>query len=170
MVDVLMRVHGAQLVCDGVCTPLPHTYTHDHDSVIAFWATLIPAILICILLELTLLMFLAVRGAVNVSQELDLRLTPLNTDRAFVAKMLVRAAFDMKVSEEETMGVQSNKESGGETKTGGRHPIVNILSLIILKGKVVLTGILFKQVTQRVAPYDTATWIKPYTGTVSHGP
>ena len=79
--------------------------------------------------------------------------------------MLVRTTFELPDPEDDSLGVNA---SGGDD--GGRNPILNVLAVLFIKGKVVLTGILFKQVTQRVAPYDTATWIKPYTGTVSHGP
>jgi hypothetical protein len=40
------------------------------------------------------------------------------------------------------------------------------VAVAFIKGKVVLTGIAFKQVTQRVVDYDVATWLKPYSGTM----
>lgn len=85
-----------EAVCDDVCTELPHTHSHDPDSVIMFWTFNILGIAIGIVCELTLLMYTAVRSAVKVAECLDLRLTPLNSDRSFVAKMLVRAAFDLR--------------------------------------------------------------------------
>ena len=45
--------------------------------------------------ELALLAFIAIRSSVRVADSIDLRLVPLNEDRAFVANMLVRAAFEM---------------------------------------------------------------------------
>jgi len=93
---------------------------------------------------------------------LDLRLTPLNSDRAFVANMLVRAAFELGDPEEETMGVESNQ--GG---AGGERPLWrNLLTGFWIKGKVVITGTVFKQIVARTAAYDTATWLKPYLGTM----
>ena len=45
--------------------------------------------------ELAGLIIVAIRGAVRVADSIDLRLVPLNEDRAFVANMLVRSAFEM---------------------------------------------------------------------------
>jgi hypothetical protein len=45
--------------------------------------------------ELALLSVTAIRSSVRVADSIDLRLVPLNEDRAFVANMLVRAAFEM---------------------------------------------------------------------------
>ena len=52
-------------------------------------------IVVGIVCEIFFLMSTAVRSAVMVSQAVDLRLVPLNAERAFVAKMLVRAAFEI---------------------------------------------------------------------------
>lgn len=52
-------------------------------------------IVIGIVFELNLLIFVAIRSSVRVADSIDLRLVPLNEDRAFVANMLVRAAFEM---------------------------------------------------------------------------
>ena len=97
----------------------------------------------------------------RVSWALDLRLTPLNADRANVAGMLVRAAFELPDSDEAVMGVESTKEKKGAEG----NFLKNLLTVGWIKGKVILTGTAFKQITQRVVDYDTATWIKPYSGT-----
>eukprot|EP01043_Picozoa_sp_COSAG02_P077983 COSAG02_NODE_17340_length_1011_cov_1.100877_2_plen_75_part_00 len=52
-------------------------------------------IVLGIVFELALLSVTAIRSAVRVADSIDLRLVPLNEDRAFVANMLVRAAFEM---------------------------------------------------------------------------
>ena len=52
-------------------------------------------IAIGIVAELALLSLIAIRSSVRVADSIDLRLVPLNEDRAFVANMLVRAAFEM---------------------------------------------------------------------------
>jgi Ca2+-binding EF-hand superfamily protein len=144
------------------CTSLLHTYKADHEPVIWFWVLNVMGIVAGIVFELSLLMSTALRSAVRVSHALDLRLTPLNSDRAFVANMLVRSVFELGDPEDEVMGVESAKDKG---KTG-RSPFMDVLAILFIKGKVVFTGVLFKQITARVAPYDVATWIKPYTGTM----
>lgn len=62
------------------------------------------------------------------------------------------------------MGVESGKESSAEADERGA--LMNILAVAFIKGKVVITGTLFKQITVRVCDYDTATWLKPYSGTM----
>ncbi len=52
-------------------------------------------IVIGIAFEIFFLMSTAVRSAIMVSKAIDLRLVPLNAERAFVAKMLVRAALEI---------------------------------------------------------------------------
>ena len=52
-------------------------------------------IVIGIVVEIFFLMSTAVRSAIMVSKAIDLRLVPLNAERAFVAKMLVRAALEI---------------------------------------------------------------------------
>lgn len=60
------------------------------------------------------------------------------------------------------MGVEAKQ--GG---VGGERPLWrNILTGAWIKGKVVITGFLFKQIVVRTAAYDTATWLKPYLGTM----
>ena len=148
--------------CYDDCTALGQTYAHSPDSIHIWWAANITGIVIGICFELSLLMYTAVRSAVRVSWSLDLRLTPLNADRAFVANMLVRAAFEMADPSHAVMGVESSKE----TKSLERSKLRELLAVVFIKGKVVLTGTAFKQITMRVVDYDTATWIKPFSGTM----
>ena len=125
-----------------------------------FWVLNIAGIGIGIVFELSLLMMTAVRSAVRVSYCLDLRLTPLNADRAKVAGMLVRTAFELPDPEDDSLGVDAAQSSEK------RHPIMDVLAVAFIKGKVVLTGALFKQITAKLVAYDTATWLKPYSGTM----
>ena len=154
---------------DMYCQPLPKTF-HQSDErdkeLVTWWILNVIGIVLGICFEIPLLMYTAVRSAVRVSWSLDLRLTPLNADRAFVANMLVRAAFEMGDPDGDVMGVDSGKEAKAEAEEEGRSRLRDLLAVAFVKGKVVITGVLFKQITARVANYDTATWIKPYTGTM----
>ena len=62
----------------------------------------------------------------------------------------------------DTLGVEASKEA----KTEKRSRIKDDFAVAFIKGKLVLTGVLFKQITMLVIAYDTATWIKPYCGTM----
>ena len=59
----------------------------------------------------------AVKAAVQVGGAISLRLIPLNKDRAFVAAMLVRTAFELPDPEGEVMGV--NTELDDDAVKGG---------------------------------------------------
>eukprot|EP01051_Picozoa_sp_SAG22_P002652 SAG22_NODE_120_length_19227_cov_7.584013_16_plen_1054_part_00 len=144
------------------CTPLLHTFTHSHEVLYIFWALNLTSIVVCIVFELSLLMYTAVRSAVLMSSHIDLRLTPINRDRAFVANMLVRTCFELGDPEGELMGVDTEKEQ----KHHDRPLILDILAVLFIKGKVVITGALFKFITSKMVSYDTATWLKPYSGTM----
>ena len=76
------------------CSPLPST--PKNSPRFQYWWTLnVAGIVLGIIFELSLLMYTALRSVVMVSQAVGLRLIPLNNDRAFVAEMLVRAAFEL---------------------------------------------------------------------------
>jgi len=155
------------LVEDMYCQPLPKTFGQSDardKELVTWWVLNVIGIVLGICFEIPLLMYTAVRSAVRVSASLDLRLTPLNQDRAFVANMLVRAAFEMGDPEGDVMGVDSGKEAKESEDEG--HLLKDLFAVAFIKGKVVITGVLFKQLTARAVSYDTATWIKPYTGTM----
>ena len=144
----------------GECAPLKKTlmsrpidlgYQQGSNTVV---------LVICIVFEILGLMFTALRSAVKVSKALDLRLTPLNTDRAFVAKMLVRAVFELGDEEGEVMGV----DAGGGEEAISRPLVVNIMAVFWIKGRVLLTGTFFKFFTCMAFNWDGATWMKPWTG------
>jgi hypothetical protein len=76
------------------CSPLPATPLNS-PRLHYWWMVNVTGIVIGIVFELSLLMYTALRSSVLVSEAVGLRLIPLNQDRAFVAEMLVRAAFEM---------------------------------------------------------------------------
>jgi hypothetical protein len=43
---------------------------------------------------------------------------------------------------------------------------VTVLSVGWIKGRVLISGVLLKMLTSKVTNYDTATWLKPYSGTM----
>ena len=148
-------------VCDDDCTPLRATFLRDPAAVYMFWILNVAGIVVGIIFELSLLMLTAVRSAVRVSRSLDLRLTPLNADRAFVARMLVRTAFELEDPDDTVMGVESSKEA----KNSEGNVFWTAFAVVWIKGKVILTGTAFKQITAANAEYDNAQWLKPFLGT-----
>lgn len=76
------------------CSPLAATPLNS-PRLHYWWLLNVIGIVVGVVFELSLLMYTALRSAVLVSDAVGLRLIPLNPDRAFVAEMLVRAAFEM---------------------------------------------------------------------------
>ena len=104
-----------------------------------------------IIFEIGLLIFTALRSAVKVSSAIDLRLTPLNADRAKVAGMLIRSVFELPDPEDDSL-VDASAEAGS-----GRSPIWDVLAIILVKAKVILTGVVFKQITANTAIAQVVT-------------
>ena len=144
-------------------------------------------IVLGIILEIGLLIFTALRSAVKVSTAVDLRLVPLNQDRAKVAGMvrsrplrtgptppqwwhaetsrsivqIIRSVFELPdPNEDDSLGLESHGYNQ-------RSKVWDVMAIVFIKSKVLITGFFFKQITQKVVLYDTATWIMPYTGTMA---
>eukprot|EP01043_Picozoa_sp_COSAG02_P033959 COSAG02_NODE_2347_length_9092_cov_4.284666_4_plen_621_part_00 len=145
---------------DDECVPLQKTADRDHEAMVFFMAWNFSVMGLLVVVELVALMLTALRSAVKVSIALDLRLTPLNEDRAFVANMLVRSVFELGDSEGDVMGVAASGQDAGHA----RPAIVNVMAIAWIKGRVVITGTVFKQICARITNYDTAHWAKPYAG------
>eukprot|EP01048_Picozoa_sp_COSAG05_P008932 COSAG05_NODE_705_length_7850_cov_2.428719_7_plen_165_part_00 len=73
------------------------------------------------------------------------------------AAMLVRTAFELPDPEGEVMGV----DAGVEANASDGHLLHDLLAIAYVKGKVLLTGIIGKQVALRTTSFSTFTWIGP---------
>ena len=150
-------------LADKDCTNLLGTSSYDTglDRLMKWWGLNIIGIVVGIIFEIGLLIFTALRSAAKVTAAIDMRLTPVNEDRAKVAGMVIRSVFELPDPEDSDLGVDASAEAGS-----GRSPIWDIVAVILVKAKVILTGVVFKQITARLVSYDTATWLKPYSGTM----
>jgi len=144
----------------GECAPLKQTLTSRTTTVGTMMIINISMVVVMIVFELLGLMLTALRSAVLVSKALDLRLTPLNKDRAFVAEMLVRSVFELGDSENNDLGV----DAGGGEEAVTRPILVNVAAVLWIKGRVLITGTLFKFFTKMGFNWDAATWLAPWTG------
>lgn len=147
----------------GECVPLTRP---DSARLLRFLVLNTSMVVVMIVLELSGLMYTALRSAVKVSKALDLRLTPLNAQRAFVANMLVRSVFELGDVEGTVLGVDAGAADDEEEAGGLWNTIKNILAVVWIKGKVILTGSAFKILTGMATNWDTATFLKPYSGTM----
>jgi hypothetical protein len=60
------------------------------------------------------------------------------------------------------MGI--NTDTGADDEAG---VVQATLIAAWFKGKVILSGVVLKALTARVVPYDTATFLKPFSGTMA---
>ena len=124
---------------------------------ILFWAVLGPVLAVSMSLEVGLLLYFAMRYCTRVAWALDIRLTPLNTDRAFVANSLVRAAFELGNPDSPMLGVDPQQPEGDAS---------TVVMLMLFKLKAFLTGTLIKFIVGVVCSPGTSLWLKPWLGMV----
>ena len=130
---------------------------NEDNKLLVWWLAFIPVMLIFSVLEVLILFYCAMSYTTQVAWALDIRLSPINADRAFVANALVRAAFELGNSNSPVLGVDPGNSSGDFKR---------FLLLLIYKGKVVLTGVLLKMLITYTCPLEFAYWAKPWLGIV----
>jgi hypothetical protein len=129
------------------------------NKLITWWVILGITIALNIVFELGFLMYYAVYYATRVAWAIDIRLHPLNADRAFVADSLVRAAFELGNPESVVMGVDPHAADDGHT--------FKIAALALYKGKALITGLLLKAIVGKVTEPEFALWWKPWLGMIT---
>ena len=127
------------------------------NSILRFWVILGIAIGINVVVEILLLMRVSVMYCTKVAWALDQRLVPLNADRAFVADSLVRAAFELGNPNTPMMGVDPQAQTKSKTKV--------VTMVLLYKAKVVLLGIVLKQIVALTTPAGFAAYAMPWVGT-----
>ena len=129
------------------------------NSLLWWWIWLVAAIGLNIVFEIGGLMYVAMHYATKVAWALNIRLSPLNADRAFVADSLVRAAFELGNPDAPLLGVDPHAQPGGVC--------LKTLMMGMYKGKVVLTGLALKFVVGKVTEPQFGMWAKPWLGMVT---
>ena len=146
-----------------VCACVNHDegeITVGHENVILeWWVILGVTIGVNIVFEILCLMYTSVFYATRVAWALDIRLHPLNADRAFVADSLVRAAFELGNPQSAVMGVDPQSDEGGH--------LMKVLSLFMYKGKCLFTGLALKFVVGKATEPEFGLWWKPWLGMVT---
>ena len=145
-------------VCGCVHNTNGQVLLGTESHIVAWWAILVIVIVANILFEIPGLMYVALKYSTSVAGVLDIRLSPLNPDRAFVADSLVRAAFELGNPNSAVLGVDPGAASSGELKQA--------LMVLIYKLKVVITGLLMKTLIGKVTDPDFGLWAKPWLGMV----
>lgn len=108
-----------------------------------FWTLLIIAIGIQATFEIGLLYYYAIKYAVSVSECLQMRLHPLNRDRAFVGTSLVKSALELPNPSTAILGVDPLKDQGA------MGPCAQACFLLIYKAKIGMTSVILKLILRR---------------------
>ena len=148
--DPLLQTH---------CVPLRMTHTVDEQRFFLFNIYNLIAIIGCVVCELSLLMYTAVKSAVLVSEALELRLTPLNEDRARVGRMLVQTVFEIPDPEGKAMGVDSEADKEEEDIGSILH---NFFAAVWYKGKTFITGQILLLILEKIIAYEYLIFLRPY--------
>ena len=130
------------------------------NVLIEWWVILGAAIAVNCVFEILGLMYIAIFYATQVAWALDIRLHPLNADRAFVADSLVRAAFELGNPQTVVMGVDPHSDDEG-------GHCMKAIGLILYKGKALLTGLALKVVIGKLTEPEVGLWMKPWGGMVT---
>jgi hypothetical protein len=133
MQTLVLDYTSVQSICNNcecwVCACINHKNgvitVGSENKLVWFWVVLGTVIGVNIVFEICGLMYTAVFYATRVAWAMDIRLNPLNADRAFVADSLIRAAFELGNPDSPVMGVDPHADQGGALGTNSGQQICN---------------------------------------------
>ena len=129
----------------------------DPERLLWFHALNFSSIGFFVVFEIGLLMYFCAKYCVKVAWALDMRLVPLNTDRAFVADSLVRAAFELGNPDSPVLGVDPHAEVLSNFRKA--------VGLGLYKAKVILHSQLHKLLLTKTTSPSFYMYAKPWLGT-----
>lgn len=142
---------GSELeLAEGKCEMSPQAI------IIQFWTVVGIVLGICCCAEIVAMYWYSIKNAVRVANVMDLRLKPLNRDRAFVGGSLVRAALELGNTQGVVFGTDPLREQSSKTAL-----IQAILALLYVL-KIALSGFLIKVLIKRVMTRGSAKFALPW--------
>ena len=108
------------------------------EKITMFWSFNIAALSICTMFEIAGLYYFGILNAVRVANMIDMRLLPMNRDRANVAQSLIRAALELGQSNVVSLGIDPLREEAKSNK------ILNLVFTVLYMAKIFLTGFTMK--------------------------
>lgn len=110
----------------------------DQERFALFWAINGSALGICTLLEIAGLYYFGMKNSIRVANKLDMRLLPLNRDRATVAQSLIRAALELGQANDVMFGVDPLRDHTSKSQA------IEVLIAVVYAAKIFLTGFMMK--------------------------
>ena len=118
--------------------PMDHTNAKDQERFMIFWAVNGGALGVCTLAEIAGLYYFGMKNSVRVANKLDMRLLPLNRDRATVAQSLIRSALELGQANTVMFGVDPLRDHSTKSTA------IEVVIAIIYAAKIFLTGFMMK--------------------------
>ena len=149
--ETICTVENGTAACDANrCAATPHNDT-------LFFALCLGTTLgICVGWELATMYYMSIKNCARVANALDLKLKPLNRDRAFAASSLVRAALELGNSNDIVFGVDPLREH-----TSGNTAAMLMLT-VLYTAKIALSGFVIKVAIKRMAARGSAKYAMPW--------
>eukprot|EP01050_Picozoa_sp_SAG11_P019725 SAG11_NODE_3192_length_2622_cov_1.761395_3_plen_370_part_00 len=126
------------------------------DIIIQFWTVVGVVLGVCCVLEIAAMYWYSIKNSVRVANVMDLRLKPLNKDRAFVGGSLVRAALELGNTQGVVFGTDPLREQS--TKTAALQALFALLYVL----KIAVSGFLIKVLIKRVMTRGSAKFALPW--------
>jgi hypothetical protein len=150
-----MAVTGATL-SDNPNPMLDHSDPYDQERFMTFWSVNGMALGICTLCEIAGLYFFGMKNSVKVANKLDMRLMPLNRDRATVAQSLIRSALELGQANDVMFGVDPLRDHSTKSQ------VIEVLIAVIYAAKIFLTGFMMKVLVKRFMARGGAKFALPW--------
>ena len=137
---------------------ITHVNTDDEhmERVTMFWSFNGAALGICTCFEIMGLYYFGILNAVRVANMIDMRLVPMNRDRANVAQSLIRAALELGQSNVVALGIDPLREEAKKNK------ILNLAFTVLYMAKIFLTGFTMKVLLKRFFARGGAKYALPW--------
>lgn len=143
------------LQTNGLFDPTTGELTAE-ATLVAFWTMNVLVLCVVAIAEIITLYYFAIKSAVMVAGCLNLRLVPLNKDRAFVAAALVRTALELGNSSGPIYGVDPHREKSGHSR------LAVAMYFVLYRLKIALTGGVLKALTRGLLDGPIASSVAPW--------
>jgi len=126
------------------------------ERVYMFWSFNGAALAVFTGFEIAGLYYFGLLNAVRVANCIDMRLLPMNRDRATVAQSLIRAALELGQSNVVSLGIDPLREEAKKNK------ILNAVFALLYMAKIFLTGFTMKVLLKRFLARGGAKYALPW--------
>ena len=151
--EVTPGTNNSIIAAECVADNCPLTSYHDH---LFFVIILLGSLGVCVAFEIGGMYYYSILNSAEVANAIDLKLVPINKDRAFVAASLVRAALELGNANNVVFGVDPL------ARAKSYSPVVVAFLGLLYKAKILLSGFIIKVAIKRMAARGSAKYLLPW--------